>query len=176
MDNATFNGNKSKSDGGAIAYEKGNITSNIINSTFTNNTANNGGAIYNGIKNLEISNTIFDGNKTNDGGKGGAIFNGVEGTINFQTETDKDINFVENVANGQGNDIFNEGTINIKGNGKINVTGGIAGISGAIISNNGSILNLGGANEKYIGEFVQNSGTTNVTGSFLAGNQKLQVF
>ena len=173
LDNATFNGNKSKSDGGAIAYEKGNITSNIINSTFTNNTANNGGAIYNGIKNLEISNTIFDGNKTNDGGKGGAIFNGVEGTINFQTETDKDINFVENVANGQGNDIFNEGTINIKGNGKINVTGGIAGISGAIISNNGSILNLGGANEKYIGEFVQNSGTTNVTGSFFGGKSEI---
>ena len=173
LDNATFNGNKSKSAGGAIAYEKGNITSNIINSTFTNNTANNGGAIYNGIKNLEISNTIFDGNKTNDGGKGGAIFNGVEGTINFQTETDKDINFVENVANGQGNDIFNEGTINIKGNGKINVTGGIAGISGAIISNNGSILNLGGANEKYIGEFVQNSGTTNVTGSFFGGKSEI---
>lgn len=51
LDHATFDSNKSfGSDGGAIAYEKGNITSNIINSTFTNNTANNGGRFIMGLR------------------------------------------------------------------------------------------------------------------------------
>lgn len=112
MDHATFNSNESESDGGAIAYEKGNITSNIINSTFTNNTANNGGAIYNGIKNLTISNTIFDGNKTNDGGKGGAIYNA--GNISLSQTEFKQSSDTIYMANDSAAD-FSSGTNTLNG-------------------------------------------------------------
>lgn len=163
LDNATFNGNySSKSDGGAIAYEKGNITSNIINSKFTNNTANNGGAIYNGIKNLTISNTIFDGNKTNDGGKGGAIYNGQNGILNLIAETSKDIIFTNNTANGIANDIYSEGTINVSGDGNVTFNSGLTGTSTATISNTGNII-LNSDNSNYNGSFTQTEGSITVS-------------
>lgn len=154
LDNATFNSNESsKSDGGAIAYEKGNITSNIINSTFTNNTANNGGAIYNGIKNLTISNTIFDGNKTNDGGKGGAIYNA--GNISLsQTEFKQSTDTIY-MANDSTADFSATNTLN----------GSISSENATSKITNKGILILNADNSGYTGTYTQESGQTDVNAS-----------
>lgn len=154
LDNATFNGNYSKSsDGGAIAYEKGNITSNIINSKFINNTANNGGAIYNGIKNLTISNTIFDGNKTNDGGKGGAIYNAGNISLSqteFKQSTDTIYMANDSFADFSGTNILN-GSISSE-----NAT--------SEIKNKGTLI-LNADNSGYTGTYTQESGQTDVNAS-----------
>lgn len=154
LDNATFNSNESfGSDGGAIAYEKGNITSNIINSTFTNNTANNGGAIYNGIKNLTISNTIFDGNKTNDGGKGGAIYNA--GNISLsQTEFKQSTDTIY-MANDSTADFSATNTLN----------GSISSENATSKITNKGILILNADNSGYTGTYTQESGQTDVNAS-----------
>lgn len=154
LDHATFNSNESsKSDGGAIAYEKGNITSNISNSTFTNNTANNGGAIYNGIKNLTISNTIFDGNKTNDGGKGGAIYNA--GNISLsQTEFKQSTDTIY-MANDSTADFSATNTLN----------GSISSENATSKITNKGILILNADNSGYTGTYTQESGQTDVNAS-----------
>lgn len=154
LDHATFNSNESsKSDGGAIAYEKGNITSKIINSTFTNNTANNGGAIYNGIKNLTISNTIFDGNKTNDGGKGGAIYNA--GNISLsQTEFKQSTDTIY-MANDSAAVFSGTNTLN----------GSISSENATSKITNKGILILNADNSGYTGTYTQESGQTDVNAS-----------
>ena len=154
LDNATFNGNESKeSDGGAIAYEKGNITSKIINSTFTNNTANNGGAIYNGIKNLEISNTKFDGNKTNDGGKGGAIYNAGKISLN-QTEFKQSTDTIY---------MANDSTADFSGTNTLN--GSISSENATSEIKNKGTLILNADNSGYTGTYTQESGQTDVNES-----------
>lgn len=154
LDHATFDSNKSsKSDGGAIAYEKGNITSNIINSTFTNNTANNGGAIYNGIKNLTISNTIFDGNKTNDGGKGGAIYNAGNISLN-QTEFKQSSDTIY-MANDSFADFSDTNTLN----------GSISSENATSEIKNKGTLILNADNSGYTGTYTQESGQTDVNAS-----------
>lgn len=155
LDNATFNGNEStKSDGGAIAYEKGNITSNISNSTFTNNTANNGGAIYNGIKNLTISNTIFDGNKTNDGGKGGAIYNA--GSISLsQTEFKQSSDTIYMANDSAAHFISGTNTLN----------GSISSENATSEIKNKGTLILNADNSGYTGTYTQESGQTDVNAS-----------
>ncbi len=154
LDNATFNGNESKeSDGGAIAYEKGNITSKIINSTFTNNTANNGGAIYNGIKNLEISNTIFDGNKTKDGGKGGAIYNAGNISLN-QTEFKQSTDTIY---------MANDSTADFSGTNTLN--GSISSENATSEIKNKGTLILNADNSGYTGTYTQESGQTDVNES-----------
>lgn len=155
LDNATFNSNESsKSDGGAIAYEKGNITSNISNSTFTNNTANNGGAIYNGIKNLTISNTIFDGNKTNDGGKGGAIYNA--GNISLsQTEFKQSTDTIYMANDSAAHFISGTNTLN----------GSISSENATSKITNKGILILNADNSGYTGTYTQESGQTDVNAS-----------
>lgn len=154
LDHATFNSNESsKSDGGAIAYEKGNITSNISNSTFTNNTANNGGAIYNGIKNLTISNTIFDGNKTNDAGKGGAIYNAGNISLSqteFKQSTDTIYMANDSAAVFSGTNTLN-GSISSE-----NAT--------SEIKNKGTLI-LNADNSGYTGTYTQESGQTDVNAS-----------
>ena len=154
MNNATFNSNESSgSDGGAIAYEKGNITSNISNSTFTNNTANNGGAIYNGIKNLTISNTIFDGNKTNDGGKGGAIYNAGNISLN-QTEFKQSTDTIY-MANDSAADFSGTNTLN----------GSISSENATSEIKNKGTLILNADNSGYTGTYTQESGQTDVNAS-----------
>lgn len=151
LDHATFNSNESSgSDGGAIAYEKGNITSNIINSTFTNNTANNGGAIYNGIKNLTISNTIFDGNKTNDGGKGGAIYNA--GNISLSQTEFKQSSDTIYMANDSTADFSDTNTLN----------GSISSENATSKIKNKGTLILNADNSGYTGTYTQESGQTDV--------------
>ena len=155
LDHATFNSNESsKSDGGAIAYEKGNITSNISNSTFTNNTANNGGAIYNGIKNLTISNTKFDGNKTNDGGKGGAIYNA--GNISLsQTEFKQSSDTIYMANDSAAHFISGTNTLN----------GSISSENATSKITNKGILILNADNSGYTGTYTQESGQTDVNAS-----------
>lgn len=154
LDNATFNSNESsKSDGGAIAYEKGNITSNISNSTFTNNTANNGGAIYNGIKNLTISNTIFDGNKTNDGGKGGAIYNA--GNISLSQTEFKQSSDTIYMANDSAAVFSGTNTLN----------GSISSENATSEIKNKGTLILNADNSGYTGTYTQESGQTDVNAS-----------
>lgn len=155
LNNATFNSNESsKSDGGAIAYEKGNITSNISNSTFTNNTANNGGAIYNGIKNLTISNTKFDGNKTNDGGKGGAIYNA--GNISLsQTEFKQSSDTIYMANDSAAHFISGTNTLN----------GSISSENATSKITNKGILILNADNSGYTGTYTQESGQTDVNAS-----------
>ena len=154
LDNATFNSNESsKSDGGAIAYEKGNITSNISNSTFTNNTANNGGAIYNGIKNLTISNTIFDGNKTNDGGKGGAIYNA--GNISLTQTEFKQSSDTIYMANDSAAVFSGTNTLN----------GSISSENATSKIKNKGTLILNADNSGYTGTYTQESGQTDVNAS-----------
>lgn len=154
LDHATFNSNESsKSDGGAIAYEKGNITSNISNSTFTNNTANNGGAIYNGIKSLTISNTIFDGNKTNDGGKGGAIYNA--GNISLSQTEFKQSSDTIYMANDSAADFSGTNTLN----------GSISSENATSKITNKGILILNADNSGYTGTYTQESGQTDVNAS-----------
>lgn len=155
LDHATFNSNESsKSDGGAIAYEKGNIASNISNSTFTNNTANNGGAIYNGIKNLTISNTIFDGNKTNDGGKGGAIYNA--GNISLsQTEFKQSSDTIYMANDSAAHFISGTNTLN----------GSISSENATSKITNKGILILNADNSGYTGTYTQESGQTDVNAS-----------
>ena len=154
LDNATFNSNESsKSDGGAIAYEKGNITSNISNSTFTNNTANNGGAIYNGIKNLTISNTIFDGNKTNDGGKGGAIYNA--GNISLSQTEFKQSSDTIYMANDSAAHFSGTNTLN----------GSISSENATSEIKNKGTLILNADNSGYTGTYTQESGQTDVNAS-----------
>lgn len=154
LDNATFNGNYSKSsDGGAIAYEKGNITSNIINSKFINNTANNGGAIYNGIKNLTISNTIFDGNKTNDGGKGGAIYNA--GNISLSQTEFKQSSDTIYMANDSAAVFSGTNTLN----------GSISSENATSKIKNTGTLILNADNSGYTGTYTQESGQTDVNES-----------
>lgn len=155
LDHATFNSNESsKSDGGAIAYEKGNITSNISNSTFTNNTANNGGAIYNGIKNLTISNTIFDGNKTNDGGKGGAIYNAGNISLN-QTEFKQSSDTIYMANDSAAHFISGTNTLN----------GSISSENATSKITNKGILILNADNSGYTGTYTQESGQTDVNAS-----------
>lgn len=155
LDHATFNSNESsKSDGGAIAYEKGNITSNISNSTFTNNTANNGGAIYNGIKNLTISNTIFDGNKTNDGGKGGAIYNAGNISLN-QTEFKQSTDTIYMANDSAAHFISGTNTLN----------GSISSENATSKITNKGILILNADNSGYTGTYTQESGQTDVNAS-----------
>lgn len=154
LDHATFNSNESsKSDGGAIAYEKGNITSNISNSTFKNNTANNGGAIYNGIKNLTISNTIFDGNKTNDGGKGGAIYNA--GNISLSQTEFKQSSDTIYMANDSAADFSGTNTLN----------GSISSENATSKIKNKGTLILNADNSGYTGTYTQESGQTDVNES-----------
>lgn len=154
LDHATFNSNESSgSDGGAIAYEKGNITSNIINSTFTNNTANNGGAIYNGIKDLKISNTIFDGNKTNDGGKGGAIYNA--GNISLSQTEFKQSSDTIYMANDSTADFSDTNTLN----------GSISSENATSKIKNKGTLILNADNSGYTGTYTQESGQTDVNAS-----------
>ena len=109
IDNAIFDGNEAAKEGGAIAsIYNGAIT--ISNSSFTNNKAGtNGGAIYVGKADNYAG---FDGTLTES--SNGGILN-LSGTNIFSGNT----------ANGQSNDIYNTGTINVSGN--LTLDGGIAG-------------------------------------------------
>lgn len=157
----------------AIINNGGNVQ--IKNTTFESNRyydssdISNGGAIQNNSGNVEIKGgTVFRDNGVT--GNGGAIYNAAAANLKFTTESGNDITFEQNAANGEGDDIFNEGKINITGDGVLNITRGIGGGGdNAEITNDGATINLGGDLNNFSGKFTQNSGTTNVTGSFFTG-------
>lgn len=132
--------------GGAIYNLKGDI--NKISGVFDSNKALSlnakaqGGAIWNtGF--VGIKDTNFDGNYVSgklDVTDGGAIWN--KGALEFEGKN----YFVGNykLVNGTkyNNDIYNEGSINLKDGALVDITGGITGSSGIINLGEGASLNI----------------------------------
>lgn len=168
--NSTFNSNVSVAGEGdrawgGVIYNDGDATienSTIENNSISggNNTTVQGGAIYNtanGTVNIIGSN--IENNKTvstSENALGGGIYN--LGTLIIENS-----NLENNYgANGKLNDIYNEnGTITIKGDGTTNILSGIEG-SGTVNKNGAGVLNLGGINENYTGNFNFEEGTINL--------------
>ena len=165
--NSTFNSNVSVAGEGdrawgGVIYNDGDATienSTIENNSISggNNTTVQGGAIYNtanGTVNIIGSN--IENNKTvstSENALGGGIYN--LGTLIIENS-----NLENNYSvNGKLNDIYNEnGTITIKGDGTTNILSGIEG-SGTVNKNGAGVLNLGGINENYTGDFNFEEGT-----------------
>ncbi len=168
--NSTFNSNVSVAGEGdrawgGVIYNDGDATienSTIENNSISggNNTTVQGGAIYNtanGTVNIIGSN--IENNKTvstSENALGGGIYN--LGTLIIENS-----NLENNYSvNGKLNDIYNEnGTITIKGDGTTNILSGIEG-SGTVNKNGAGVLNLGGINENYTGDFNFEEGTINL--------------
>ncbi|MCL2798768.1 MAG: hypothetical protein FWD54_00580 [Endomicrobia bacterium] len=174
----TFTGNVAQSSGGAIYnYAGGQISFEMSSGgklTFSSNTARWGGAISNNRANSTITftngNIMFIGNSASS--LGGAVYN--EGTINFETVSGSSITFIGNRAGdgsaGNGNDIYNSGTINITGGGAVIISSGIAG-SGTI--NNAANVYLNGNSSGYTGTYTQTGGTTAISASFFNGTNNI---
>ena len=196
LQNVTFTDNTSGAFGGAI-YKYTNVggtqLSTEISGTFSGNSATSGGgAMYNSTSNYSGTGiasivqmgdgTTFTNNTT--AGKGGAIYNDNQGYINMNSGA-TGITFSGNTAssNSNGNDIYMANTkatvnFNVNGAGNIDIGGGIAGIGGTITMQGvapgtGGVLNLDGFNDSYVGTFTQNSGQTEVGGSFFGGASTL---
>lgn len=108
----------------------------LKNIEFTNNTAGTyGGAIYNTFVNTSISDAIFSGNTA--ARNGGAIYNESIAKIEFHGNNV----FSNNTANGIANDIYNQGSIEIK-SGTTTLGGGITG-NGALTIADGATLDIG---------------------------------
>lgn len=164
IDNSYFSNNhiigstNSFSYGGAI-HNSSNLT--ITNSTFDSNYINSdidtsGGALYNYQNgNIIIENSTFKNNYIDaQNSRGGAIGNeGIITIINSTFENNKDTDGL--------NDIFSNNTINFDGSGTTNILSGIRG-SGNINKNDSGVLNLGGNNSRYSGNFSLNDGTVNL--------------
>lgn len=147
-------------NGGAV-YNNGILT--IENSVISDNSTSSqdqssGGAIYNTANGvITINSSTFENNKNTSGseGKGGAVYN--EGTIVIEASTFKD-----NLNNGSPNDIYNNnGIVEFNGDAENNILSGLAG-SGTVRKNGQGVLNLGGQNNDYTGNFDFNSGTLNL--------------
>ncbi len=173
---------------------------NVFNSTFINNAAFYGGAIYNcGL--LTVMGSTFNKNT----GSGGAIFNnggdsntpavvlnstftanngknycGGGAIFNFENSNLNVVNCIfinNNVSNGMGGAIYNQGTLNVD-NGQFSgniVTDG--GYGGAIFNNQGSNLKVTGStftnNVAGIGGAIYNKNTINsvtVSGNVFVNN------
>ena len=166
--NSTFQNNSTNAsqsgEGGAI-YNNSDANLSITNSLFQNNSTNasqsgEGGAIYNNSDaNLSITNSTFQNNSTNasQSGEGGAIYNtGHLVIINstFQNNTQ---------SNNEENDIYNTSAASTEfaGSGTTNILSGISG-AGTISKTGDGILNLGGLNSNYTGDFNFSGGTVNL--------------
>ena len=156
--NHIIGNNSSIACGGAIAN---GANLKILNTTFYNNYINSdayaiGGALFNlAGSNTTIENSTFENNYiTSQSGNGAAIGNqGILTIINSTFKNNTDI-FGKN-------DIYTVHTINFNGNGTNNILSGISG-SGEIYKNDDGILNLGGNNSNYKGNFTLNDGTVNL--------------
>ena len=162
LSNNLAKGGTTNTKGGAI-YNNSSLQ--IISSTISENTAESsstaeGGAIYNNTNGIiTVKNSTLSENKvstTAQSGEGGAIYNA--GIINLENTT-----LTENYdRNGELNDIYNaDGTINFTGSETNNILSGISG-TGIINKTNDGILNLGGINNNYKGNFNFESGTLNL--------------
>ena len=157
-------------DGGSLGNIKGGAIYNSLNlliesSEISDNFVDSGlisegGAIYNNTNGtITILNSNIENNKVSSStqsGNGGGIYN--LGTLIIENS-----NLENNYSvNGKLNDIYNEnGTITIKGDGTTNILSGIEG-SGTVNKNGAGVLNLGGINENYTGDFNFEEGTINL--------------
>lgn len=159
---------------------------NVTATTFQNNNASsadgntgNGGVVQNNAGTLKINgNTSFVNNSAEN--LGGALYNAAGATVEMNAAATRDISFSGNTAAGSANDIYNAGVIKMNGNGKVTVSGGIAGTQNAAIVNNANTaesntLDLGGNNSAYVGSFTQNNGVTNVLADarFFGGKSRI---
>ncbi len=172
LNNHIIGNDGSLSYGGAI-HNNSNL--NILNSIFSNNyissdVDSSGGAIYNYIDgNITIQDSTFVNNYLSaQNTRGGAIGN--EGILTIINSTFKD-----NSDSSGLNDIFSINTINFNGNGTTNIYGGIRG-SGEIYKNDNGVLNLGGNNSNYTGNFSLNEGTVNILEGCSYFNAKITNF
>ena len=167
--NSTITNNSSSGDrqafvrGGAM-YNSGTLT--IDNSTLSGNSVTadfygDGGAIYNasGATTI-IKNSLVENNRINSASgysEGGGIAN--EGTIVIENSTFQNNYGKEN----EKNDIYNysTGTIDFNGDGTTNILSGISG-TGNIIKTGSGILNLGGENNNFTGNFNLQEGGINL--------------
>ena len=149
-------------EGGAI-YNNGTLelnSSTVSDNTIETNGSGEGGAIYNNtngtitIKNSNIANNKISTSAQNS--EGGGIYN--SGNIIIENS-----NFENNLtSNGEKNDIYNNnGTISFTGEGTTNILSGISG-TGKITKEGTGILNLGGTNNNYNGDFNFEQGTLNL--------------
>ena len=172
LNNHISGGTDSFCYGGAI---HNNLNLNINNCIFANNYINSdvdtsGAAIYNYVDgNVTISNSIFSGNYLSaQNSRGGAIGNeGIITIINSTFQNNKD-------TNGE-NDIFSNNTINFEGSGTTNILSGIRG-SGVINKYGSGILNLGGNNSNYTGNFTLEGGAVNILADSNYFNAKTTTF
>lgn len=167
INNVTIQDAHKVGNGSVIFNDSVNSVSTVTNAIIKNNSATgDGGAIYNGAakadntNNLIISNTTFDGNSA--GGNGGAIYNA--GNMSVSNSTFKQASDTIYMANNSSADFSGTNVINS------NISGENA---NSTITNNG-VLDLNGDNSGYTGEFTQNTGVTNVTGTFFNGDSKIQ--
>lgn len=151
-DNVVFDGNKTTGTevnngltgqdygdgghGGAILNEHGQLTIGK-NAVFTNNSAENssGGAISNpfGGENAKVvigDGAVFSGNSA--AVEGGAIFNAEGASVQLGSAT-----FTNNTANGELNDIHNEGAVKVTGD--LVLDGGISGAGTTTFADSSSL-------------------------------------
>lgn len=167
INNVTIQDAHKVGNGSVIFNDSVNSVSTVTNAIIKNNSAfGEGGAIYNGVakadntNNLIISNTTFDGNSAV--GNGGAIYNA--GNMSVSNSTFKQASDTIYMANNSSADFSGTNVINS------NISSENA---NSTMTNNG-VLNLNGDNSGYTGKFTQNTGVTNVTGTFFNGDSKIQ--
>ncbi len=167
--NSNIINNSSQADGqsfvrGGAVYNSGNLL--LENSTLTGNSISaefygDGGAIYNAsgatttIRNSNISNNKI--NSSSGYSEGGGVAN--EGVLIVENST-----FQNNYGKtNEKNDIYNyaTGSIDFTGNGASNILSGISGL-GVINKTGAGVLNLGGDNNNFTGDFNLKSGTVNL--------------
>jgi len=164
--NQLFSANTASASGGAIHIAASDETS-IQDTVFSGNIAQGGGgAIFNQSANLIIgAGTAFTDN-TAQTGFGGAINN--TGAIEFDL-SGNNIVFSGNTDSAGANDIFNDGIINITGDGgTMTLMGGVSGAG--IINHDGSgIIGNFGDSSAFSGTFTQTDGITVNAGTFFGG-------
>ena len=164
LDNVNLIGNYAQGESNAFLWGGGIYNNNsltIRNSSINGNHIDTdfiaqGGAIMNDSSGtINITNSVIENNyisSSSTEGNGGGIYN--SGILNISKTT-----FKNNMNQyGELNDIYNTGTINLE---SANILSGIAG-SGTLNKTGSGVLNLGGINEKYTGNFNFEGGTLNL--------------
>ena len=175
IDNVTFTGNESSTDGGAIAtrdYGSGdnhNATLDIVDSTFTGNTATtNGGAINNNFYHSTTdghTDAVYVENSTfasNSAANGGAIYNnkgsGDDVKVNDEYQVGSmyltDSTFTGNTATGKGGAVYNEGIMTLSNAIFGGAEGGNSAEKGGAIYNKGILTfdNITNFNDNVAGD------------------------